>query len=91
MKFIHPDKVYKLQFVSIKNRTADVPGGTVDKNPPANAEDTGRSHMPWATKAHELQLLSPCELQLLKPTCPEPVLCNKRSHKDEKAKLCNKE
>ena len=32
------------------------PGGSVDKNPPANAGDIslipgpGRSHMPWATK-----------------------------------------
>ena len=39
-------------------------GGTVVKNPPANAGDTGsspglgRSHMPWSNWAHEPQLLS---------------------------------
>ena len=40
------------------------PGGTVVKNPPANAGDTGsspgpgRSHMPWSNKARVPQLLS---------------------------------
>ena len=41
--------------VLIKNIIVrDFPGGAVDKNPPANAEDTGsipgpgRSHMPWS-------------------------------------------
>ena len=29
--------------------------------------------------------------QLLKPTCLEPVLCNKRSHRNEKPVHCNKE
>ena len=38
-----------------KEDVQDFPGGTVDKNPPANAEDKGlipglrRFHMPWAT------------------------------------------
>ena len=42
------------------------PGGTVVKNPPANAGDmgsspaTGRSHMPRNNWAHEPQLLSLC-------------------------------
>ena len=37
-----------------KLKTRDFPGGTVVKNPPANAGDTGsspglgRSHMPWS-------------------------------------------
>ena len=30
-------------------------------------------------------------LQLQKPTCPEPVLCNKRSHRNEKPAHHNKE
>ena len=38
---------------SFNNSHQDFPGGTVDKNPPANAGDTGlipglgRFHMPW--------------------------------------------
>lgn len=44
----------------------DFLGGTVDKNPTANAGDTGlifglgRFHMPQATKACVAQLMSPC-------------------------------
>ena len=44
------------------------PGGTVVKNPPANAEDTGpspgggRSHMPQSNEARAPQLLS-CALE----------------------------
>ena len=59
----------------------DFPGGTVVKNPPANAGDTGsipgpgRSHMPWSNKSHVPQLL--------KPTHLKPVLRNKRSHRSE--------
>jgi len=52
----------------------DFPGGSVVKNPPASAGDTGsipgsgRSHMP----AEQLSLcaLEPTSLQLLKPTHP---------------------
>ena len=50
----------------------DFLGGTVVKNPPANAEDTGSSlgpgisHMLWCTTT---------------PVRLEPVLCNKRSHR----------
>ena len=70
----------------------DFPGGTVVKNPPANAGDTGsspgpgRSHMPRSNQAHGPQLLSSrtCEPQLLKPAHLEPVLHNKRSHHNEK-------
>ena len=38
-----------------KNQIRDFPGGTVVKNPPAHAGDTGlspdlgRSHMPWSS------------------------------------------
>ena len=38
------------------------------------------SHSYWA-----------CVSQLLKPACLEPVLCNKRSHWNEKPTHCNKE
>ena len=60
----------------------DFPGGTVVKNPPANAGDTGsspglgRSHMPQSNYARAPQLL--------KPACLEPVLRLKRSHHNEK-------
>ena len=55
----------------------DIPGGTVDKNPPANARDMGlipglgSFHMPQGNKA--------CVPPLLKS-----VLCNKRIHHNEK-------
>ena len=71
------------------------PGGTMVKNPPANAGDTGlspslgRFHMPRATKPRHhnywacvLQLHSPLALLLTpttEPTSLEPVLHNKRS------------
>ena len=84
------------------------PGGTVVKNPPANAGDTGlspvlgRSHMSRSNQARAPQLLSlrsrACEPhywarapQLLKPTCLEPVLRNKRSHRNEKPAHRNEE
>ena len=59
------------------------------KNLPANAGDTGsspglgRSHMPWSNKVHAPQLLKPAHL--------EPVLRNKRSHRNEKPSHHNEE
>ena len=77
------------------------PGGAVVKNPPANAGDTGlspgpgRSHMPWSNYTRAPQLPSLCstarEPQLLKPTCLEPMLRNKRSHRNEKPAHSNEE
>ena len=77
------------------------PGGSVVKNPPANAGDTGsspgpgRSHMPRSNEAHAPQLLSlhsrACEPQLLKPACLEPMLRNKRSHCNENPMHHNEE
>ena len=86
----------------IKNHCfRDFPGGAVVKNTPAYAGDTGsspgpgRSHMLQGIWAHAPQLLSlrsrARESQLLKPTCLEPVLHNKRSHRNEKPKHRNKE
>ena len=84
------------------------PGGTVVKNLPANARDTGsipgpgRSHMPWSNKAHAPHYWA-CALepvshnywahvpQLLKPAHLEPVLRNKRSHRNEKPVNHNEE
>ena len=71
------------------------------KNPPANAGDTGsnpglgRSHMLQSNQARAPQLLSLCsrarEPRLLKPACLEPVLRNKRSHRNEKPAHHNEE
>ena len=54
------------------------PGGSVVKNPPANAgdmgsiSDPGRSHMLWSNRAHAPQLLS------LRSGAREPQLLNPR-------------
>ena len=76
-------------------------GGTVVKNPPADAGYTGlspgsgRSHMPRSNEAHAPQLLSlrsrARKPQLLKPTRLEPMLCNKRIHRSEKPAHHNKD
>ena len=58
--------------------------------------------MPWSNEAHAPQLLSLCsrahEPQLLSPRATttepaslEPVLCNKRSHRNEKPTHRNEE
>ena len=67
----------------------DFPGGTVEKNRPANAgnvgsiPDPGRFHMQWSYLVHELQLLKPMGL--------ESVPINKRSHVNEKSLHHNEE
>ena len=60
----------------------DFPGGPVDRNPPYNARVTGL--IPGQGGSHMLQSSYACVPQLLKPAHLEPVLCNKRSHHDEK-------
>ncbi|KAJ8790565.1 hypothetical protein J1605_004538 [Eschrichtius robustus] len=81
--------------------TEGFPGGPVVKTPPANAGDTGSSpgpggsHVPRSNEARAPQLLSlrsrAREPQLLKPACLEPVLRNKRSHRNEKPAHRNEE
>ena len=71
------------------------------KNPPANAGDTGSSpglrgsHMPWSNQARAPQLPSlrsrAREPQLLKPAHLEPMLCNTRSHHNEKPTCRNED
>ena len=74
----------------------DFPGGAVVKNPPANAGDAGlspglgRSHMLQSNEARAPQLLSPCATTM-KPARLEPVLCNRRSHRNEKPMHRNEE
>ena len=56
----------RIKYLGINLPKGDFPCGTVVKNPPANAGDTGsspalgRSYMPQSNKACEPQLLSPC-------------------------------
>ena len=46
--------IYIRYRIHLKTKVKDFPSGTVVKNPPANAGDTGsipglgRSHMPWS-------------------------------------------
>ena len=47
------DKKNDFSFISIKMHGLDFPGGTVVKNPPANAGDTGSSPSPG--RSHMLQ------------------------------------
>ena len=67
----------------------DFAGGAVDKNRPANAGSPssipgpGRFHMPQSNAASKLQLLE--------PVCLEPVLCRRRSRRDEKPEHHSKE
>ena len=60
-----------------------------------SGDGPGRSHMPRSNYARAPQLLSLCsrarEPQLLKPAHLEPVLHNKRSHRNEKPAHHNKE
>ena len=85
----------------LKRLMGDFPRGTVVKNLPASAGDTGsspgpgRSHMPQSNRSRVPQLLSlrsrAHKPQLLKPICLEPVLHNKRSHCSEKPAHRNEE
>ena len=93
--------VTSIRTASIKKPPKGFPGGAVVGNLPANTRDMGSSpglggsHMPWSNSARAPQLLSLCsrahEPQLLKPACLEPVLCNKRSHHNEKPVHHNEE
>ena len=76
------------------------PAGSMVKNLCSSAEDKGsicdrgRSHMSWTNWVPPTpQLLSLCsrvrEPQLLKSVCLEPVLCNKRSHHNERSAYPN--
>ena len=72
-----------------QNENKDFPGGTVVKNQPANAGDTGsipglgRSHMPWSNEARVPQLLSLCsrahEPQLRSPHATTTETCMPRA------------
>ena len=81
----------------LKNQVRGFPGGTVVKNPPANAGDVGsspglrRSHMPWSKEARAPQLLSlcsrACEPQLLSPCATTTEACTPRACAPQQEKL----
>ena len=64
------------------------PGGSVVKNPPTNAGDTGS--IPGPGGSHMLRCATTIEPMLYslgtttEPMCLEPVLCNKRMYRNEK-------
>ena len=69
----------------------------MDRNPPANAGDVGsipglgHFHMPQSNEKPVHLNYRACVLLLLKPMHLEPVLPNRRSHRDEKPEPCSKE
>ena len=83
--FHEANSFIKDESVAITNGGRVFPGGPMAKNLPANTGDTGsipgpgRFHVSWGNSAHAPQLLS---LRTL-----EPVLSNKRRHRNEKSVL----
>ena len=76
-------------FTYLKCIESYFPGGTVDKNQPANAGDSGST---WSRKIpRAMGQLSPCTTtteivpQPLSPTHLEPVPCSKRSCSEKSA------
>ena len=67
-----------ISFCNFKETKSNAPGGTVDKNLPANAGKMG--FHPWFSKIpHPVEQLSPCSI-----APPEPTESNKRNHHNEK-------
>ena len=67
----------------------DFPGDTVVKNPPVNAGNM--SSTPGLERSHvPTEPLSTCATTT-EPMCPGALLCNKRSHSNEKSTHCNNE
>ena len=83
----------------INKKALGVPGGSVVKNLPADAGDMGstpgpgRSRIPRSSYARAPQLPSLCCTahvpQRLKPVGLEPVLRNRKSHRNEKPTHCS--
>ena len=67
----------------------DFPGGSVVNNLPASAGDKG--WIPGVGRSYMLQNNSAHVPQLLKLSHLDPILCNKRSHHNEKPVHHNKE
>ena len=73
-----------------KSQSGDFRGGSVVKNPPASAGDTGSSPGQGTKIPHAAEQLSPCATTT-EPANLEPVLCNERSHRNEKPAHHNEE
>ena len=75
----------------------DFPGGIVDKNLPANAGDTGSidspgiSHIPWSNQDSRQPVGHNYWTCAREPMHLDPVLSNKRSHRNEKPMHPNEE
>ena len=88
-RLYHTPDMFNLKMLWFEVQSSDFSGGTVVKNPPANAGDTGliprpgRFHTSWSNWACEPQLRAH-GMQLLTSICPEPVPWSKRSWRDEK-------
>ena len=84
-----------------KIKSGVFPGGIVDRNPPANAGDSGSIHdprrfyKPSSNGTHVPQLLSlhsrACKLQILSLHALEPVFLKKRNNLNEKPVYLNEE
>ena len=88
VKFLFPCKVTHSLIPGVKvrisrNHHEDYPSGTVGKNPPTSAEDTD-STLVWELRSH----MFPTTIE---PNHQEPVLCNKRSHHNEKSRTTTRE
>ena len=91
----------KLNYSGFKRRVRGFPGGSVVKNPPASAGDSGsipdpgRSPMPWSNQAHAPQLLSLCsrawESQRRRPMHPRICALQQGSHWNKKASSAARE
>ena len=66
----------------IKKTVHGFTGGSVGKNPSANAGDTGRSHTPQSSSACGPQLLS-LRTTTTEAHVPRGLLCNKRNRCSE--------
>ena len=81
--------IYIFFFFSFyKWKTPGFPGGLVVKNLPCNARNT--SVIPFQEDLNSADQRSP-QATTTKPSCLEPVLCNKRSHHNEKPEKGNTE
>ena len=80
-------------YVTSKIKKEDFPSGTVFKNPPAKAGDTGsspglgRSHLLWSNGGPTPRPLGPCS----RAHAPGACVRNKRSPCKEKSVRCNQE
>ena len=81
-------KAFFLRLQSFKNVFSDFPGGTVDRNLPANVGTQVQSLVQEDSTCHTA--IEPMHHNYWAYIL-HPVLCNKRSHLNEKPTHCNEE